>query len=167
MTLTDGTAPDQERQGGQSPHRSSDSPTRPTDRIDPTDRADRADRIRARYVELTGSVPESIERRLALAIATGREDAVEAIENLRASLIMDNPLGRKWSQVVQFGQLAALGKAGPARLHARAALRAGATLTELTGAVELALVTAGMPAYSLGVEILAELVDRADPVVSQ
>lgn len=123
-----------------------------------TDPADRTERIRARYVELTGSVPESIERRLALATAAGREDALETIENLRDSLIMHNPLGRKWSQVVQFAQLVSLGRAGPAQLHAGAALRAGATLAELTGAVELALVTAGMPAYSLGVEILAELV---------
>ncbi len=42
-------------------------------------------------------------------------------------------------------------------MHARAALRAGATLPELMGAVELALITSGVPAYSLGVEVLSKL----------
>lgn len=115
------------------------------------------DRIRATYKELTGSVPVSIETRLKLAEQTGRQSAVEAIEELRRVLIMDNPLGRKTGQLVHFGQLVALGKAGPARLHAGAARKAGATLEELVGVAELALITAGMPAYSLGVEIIAEL----------
>lgn len=115
------------------------------------------DRIRASYIELTGSVPTSIETRLALAERTGRESAVQAIEELRRVLIMDNPLGRKTGQLVHFGQLIALGKAGPARLHAAAARKAGATFEELVGVAELALITGGMPAYSLGVEIIADL----------
>jgi 4-carboxymuconolactone decarboxylase len=157
VTAADGAGPDQDGHEGQGPLGTA---------ADRSDRAARTERIRARYVELTGSVPDSIERRLALSTAAGREDAVETIENLRDSLIMHNPLGRKWSQVVQFGQLVALGKAGPARLHAGAALRAGATLAELTGAVELALITAGMPAYSLGVEILSELAEQQGAGVS-
>ena len=116
-----------------------------------------AGRIRAMYTELFGSVPAAIEARLALASQTGRQDAVEAIETLRQVLIMDNPLGPKTGQLVHFGQLLAAGKAGPARLHARAARNAGASLSELAGVTELALITAGMPAYSLGVEILSEL----------
>lgn len=119
--------------------------------------------IRESYAELTGTVPPSIEARLQLAEATGRGAAVGAIEATRRALIMDNPLGRKVGQTVHFAQLVALGKGGPARLHARAALRAGATLAELTGAVELALITAGMPAYSLGVEVLAELLQENAP----
>ncbi|MHB1504454.1 MAG: carboxymuconolactone decarboxylase family protein [Acidimicrobiales bacterium] len=115
------------------------------------------DRIRASYIELAGSVPPSIEQRLTLADRTGRTEAVEAIEALRDVLIMKNPLGRKTGQLVHFGQLVALGEAVPARLHARAALQAGATIEELAGVAELALITSGMPAYSLGVEILAEL----------
>jgi 4-carboxymuconolactone decarboxylase len=116
--------------------------------------------IRAGYVELTGSVPASIESRLALGERTGRSRAVAVVEALRAELILANPLGRKTGQLVHFGQLLSLGKAGPARLHARAARRAGATLEELVGVAELALITAGMPAYSLGVEVISELVDE-------
>ena len=82
---------------------------------------------------------------------------MEAIEALRRVLILDNPLGRKTGQLVHFAQLLAVGKAAPARLHARAARKAGASLAELAGVAELALITAGMPAYSLGAEILAEM----------
>lgn len=116
-----------------------------------------AERIRAAYTELFGSVPASIETRLELAGQTGRQQAVEAIEALRQVLILDNPLGRKTGQLVHFAQLLVLGKAPPARLHARAARKAGASLSELAGVTELALITAGMPAYGLGVEILAEM----------
>jgi 4-carboxymuconolactone decarboxylase len=116
-----------------------------------------AERIRAGYAELFGSVPASLESRLALAEQAGRLEAVEAIEALRRVLIMDNPLGRKTGQLVHFAQLLALGKAAPAWLHARAAREAGASLGELAGVAELALITAGMPAYGLGVEIIAEM----------
>ncbi len=126
-------------------------------------RADEWQAVRNSYSELTGSVPESIEVRLRLAEATARGGAVTAIEALRQSLIMDNPLGRKVGQTVQFAQLVALGQGGPARLHARSALLAGATLRELMGVVELALITGGMPAYSLGVKILGELLDPSGP----
>ena len=118
--------------------------------------------IRASYAELLGGIPPGIEDRLALAARAGRTDAVEAIESLRRALVMDNPLGRRAGQLVHFGQLLALGKGGPARLHARAARRAGASLAQLLGVAKLALITASMPAYSLGVEILTELA-REDP----
>ncbi len=116
-----------------------------------------AERIRAAYSELFGSIPASLETRLALAQQTGRLEAVEAIETLRRVLIMDNPLGRKTGQLVHFAQLLVVGKAAPARLHARAARKAGASLGELAGVAELALITAGMPGFGLGVEILAEM----------
>jgi len=117
-------------------------------------------RIRQSYIDLTGAVPASIEARLLLAEATGRQDAVAAIEAMRRELIMANPLGRKVGQLVHFGQLLALGRGEPARMHARSARRAGASLAELSGVAELALITGGMPAYGLGVEILSELMDE-------
>ncbi|MHB1737897.1 MAG: carboxymuconolactone decarboxylase family protein [Actinomycetes bacterium] len=116
------------------------------------------EQIRSAYVALMGTVPASIETRLALAEQTGRQSAVATIEALRHTLIMDNPLGDRVGQLVHFAQLVALGRPGPARLHARAARRAGAPVDELVGVAELALITAGMPAYSLGVDIIAELV---------
>lgn len=115
------------------------------------------DQIRQRYVALFGTVPPAIEARLALGQATGRTEAVAAVEGLREELIHNNPLGPKTGQLVHFGQLLALGREAPARLHAKSARRGGATLAELVGVAELALITAGMPAYSLGIEILSEL----------
>lgn len=45
-------------------------------------------------------------------------------------------------------------------LHARAARRAGASLAELVGVAEFALITGGMPSYGLGVAILSELAEE-------
>ena len=53
---------------------------------------------------------------------------------------------------------AALGRDGPARLHAKAALLAGGSLEELVGVAETALVTAGMPAYALAMEVIGDIV---------
>ncbi len=65
-------------------------------------------------------------------------------------------------QLVHFAQLVALGREGPARLHAAGAQRAGATLADLVGVAETSLVTAGMPAYALAVEIIAGLGNAGD-----
>ncbi len=119
--------------------------------------------IRARYRELLGSVPPAIEDRIRVCELAGRTAALTAVEELRAALIMDNPLERKVAQLVHFGQLLVLGRPGPARLHAAAARQAGASLPELLGVAELALITGGMPAYSLGIEILAEPSDVGMP----
>ena len=118
-----------------------------------------AERIRSSYVELTGSVPPAIETRLVLGVRSDRMRAVEAIEAVRDELIMANPLGRKVGQLVHFAQLLVLAHESPARLHARAARRATASIEELVGVAELALITGGMPAYSLGMEIISELID--------
>ncbi|KJF16572.1 carboxymuconolactone decarboxylase family protein [Acidithrix ferrooxidans] len=112
--------------------------------------------IQDRYIDLTGALPSSIELRIALCKATNRINTVLAIEDLRQVVINENPLGHKISQLVQFGQLVALGERDSAKIHARAAIKAGASTTELLGVVELALITSGMPAYSLGVEIISE-----------
>lgn len=52
---------------------------------------------------------------------------------MRGQLIANNTLGLKVQQLVQFGQLLVLGSEGPARLHAGAALRQGATIEDLVG----------------------------------
>lgn len=122
--------------------------------------AERAEAVRDRYRSVFGAVPAGIEDRIAVAEATGRLDAVETIEGLRRVLLAENPLGTKTQQLVHFAQLVALGREGPARLHARGALRAGASVTDLVGVAETSLVTAGMPAYSLAVAIIAELISN-------
>lgn len=115
--------------------------------------------VRENYMAFFGHVPPSIETRLTLGKATSRMKAVVAIERLREVVILESPLDKKVSQLVQFGQLLALGKEAPARLHARAAKEAGAKLEELLAVVEISLITSGMPQYALGVEILNDLVE--------
>ena len=115
------------------------------------------ERLGGTYHAMLGEVPPHVRERWAAVAGLGRPELIEAIEALRAVAIGQNPLGLRVQQLVQFGQLLVLGQEGPARLHARAALRHGATLDELLGVVATAFVTAGVPAFSLGVRLLDEL----------
>jgi 4-carboxymuconolactone decarboxylase len=115
------------------------------------------ERLGSTYQAMSGAVPPHVRERWAAVAALGRPEVIEAIENLRAVSIARNPLGWRVQQLVQFGQLLVLGQEGPARLHAKAALRHGASLQELTGVVETAFITAGVPAFSLGIRVLDEL----------
>jgi 4-carboxymuconolactone decarboxylase len=119
--------------------------------------AQRAERVRDSYRRQTGEVPALIEDRIAVAQRTGRLEAIEAIEALRQALIAENQLGEKNQQLVHFGQLVVLAQGDLARRHAAAARRAGATPAELMGVAETALITAGIPAYNLGMSVLTEL----------
>ncbi len=113
---------------------------------------------------MLGSIPAPLEPSAELAELTGRLEAVEAIEALRRALLTENPLGPKSQQLVHFGQLVVLGHADLALRHAAAARRSGATPKELIGVVETALVTAGMPAYRLGIALLEKvLADGGGP----
>ncbi len=87
----------------------------------------------------------------------GRASAIEAIDALRRVVVAENPLGPKQQQLVQFGQLLVLCERQLAGVHADTARRAGASASELIGVVETALLTAGMPAYTLGISTLDEL----------
>jgi len=119
----------------------------------------RAEAIRDRYRQVFGAVPPGIDQRITVAAAAGRLHAVEEIEELRRVVLAGNPLEGRVQQLVHFAQLVALGRAQPARLHARGAMRAGATIADLVGVAETSLVTAGMPAYALAIEIAGELLD--------
>jgi 4-carboxymuconolactone decarboxylase len=115
------------------------------------------------YRDLIGAVPPSIAERIRIAGVTGRNKSIIRIEELRAQLIMENPLGPKTAQLVHFAQLLAIGEEKAAELHANAAHKAGASLEELVGVVELALITVGMPAYSRGVAILGRVFPEGQP----
>jgi len=123
----------------------------------PETAAEPAERVRSSYRGQPGGVPAPVEDRIAVAQRTGRLEAIEAIEALRLVLLTENPLGSKSRQLVHFGQLVVLAQGDLARRHAAAARRAGATPAELVGVVETALITAGVPAYNLGMSVLAEV----------
>ncbi|MEV5680753.1 MULTISPECIES: carboxymuconolactone decarboxylase family protein [unclassified Streptomyces] len=119
--------------------------------------ASRTEAIRDRYRSTLGTVPGGVQERLRLAQEFGRLPTEEAIAALRHIVLTDNPLGARVQQLVHYGQLLALGRAHPARIHAQGALHAGAGIADLIGVAETALITAGVPAYALGTEITAEL----------
>ncbi|MDH6132102.1 4-carboxymuconolactone decarboxylase [Kitasatospora sp. MAA4] len=118
---------------------------------------DRTETVRDRYRATLGAVPGGVEDRLRVAGVLGRLPTEEALAALRHIVLTDSPLGGRVQQLVHFGQLLTLGRAAPARLHAQGALHAGASLTDLVGVAETALITSGVPAYALGIEIVAEL----------
>ena len=97
--------------------------------------------IRANYRDLLGQVPDNIEKRLALAEAADRTDAIAAIETWREELLHRNALDRRTQQLVHFALLIGSGEENPARLHATGALKAGATVRELFGVAETAAIT--------------------------
>jgi 4-carboxymuconolactone decarboxylase len=115
------------------------------------------ERLGRTYHSLLGEVPPHVRERWAAVAGLGRPELIEAIEALRTVAIAENPMGLHVQQLVQFGQLLVLGQEGPARLHAAAALRHGASLAELLGVAETAFITAGVPAFSLGVRVIDEL----------
>ncbi|MGU3587406.1 carboxymuconolactone decarboxylase family protein [Rhodococcus sp. C26F] len=124
--------------------------------------ASRTEAIRDRYRSTLGAVPHGVEDRLHLAEQHNRIDTEEAITALRHIVLTNNALGPRVQQLVHFGQLLALGRSGPARIHARGALHAGATTADLIGVAETAVITAGVPAYALGIEIITELIRQPD-----
>ncbi|MFD5563801.1 carboxymuconolactone decarboxylase family protein [Kitasatospora griseola] len=127
--------------------------------------AERSEALRDRYRTTLGAVPRAVEDRLRVARAFGRLPTEEAFTALRHIVLADSPLGGRVQQLVHFGQLLALGRAEPARIHARGALHAGAGIADLIGVAETALITSGTPAYALGIEIVVELLPDEDGTV--
>ncbi len=114
------------------------------------------------YYDLFGEVPAHARKRWEIIEAVGRGETVVALENLRSLVISDSPLELRVQQLVQFGQLLVLRAEGPSRLHAKAAIRHGATVQELMGVTETAYLTGGITAFSLGVAIVGELLEDAN-----
>ncbi|MEU1290387.1 carboxymuconolactone decarboxylase family protein [Kitasatospora sp. NPDC005856] len=140
-------------------HHTPDTPDTPDapDALDAPNALDaRTEAVRELYRATLPTVPAGVQERLRLARKFGRLPTEEAIAQLRHIVLTDSPLGARTQQLVHFGQLLALGREHPARIHARGALHAGATLTDLIAVAETALITAGVPAYALGTEIITE-----------
>jgi len=127
---------------------------------------DEEERLGQTYRTLLGEIPPHVRDRWATLASAGRAASIERIEAMRAELIAANPLGLRVQQLVQFGQLLVLGSEGPAKLHIKAALRQGATFADLVGVAETALITGGVPAFSLGIRLIGEVVEAEAATVS-
>lgn len=114
--------------------------------------------MRQRYVDLIGFVPPRIQARTDL---LGRLDpellAME--EAIRARAMYPACFDVKTAQLMLFGMLL-VQLADAAHLHARAALRAGATWEELSAVVNLAFLFRGLSAANRGAQILQELAEN-------
>lgn len=111
--------------------------------------------FRATYSAMFGAVPPLPDAKLQF---LGRldPDAVRRSEELRAHAFLSGVLDEKTTQLLLFAMLL-VGGAGAARHHAEAALRAGASVTELAKVVELAGAVASLGPINQGAALLAEL----------
>ena len=111
--------------------------------------------FRATYSEMFGSVPPLPEAKLQF---LGRLDpeAARLSEQLRAHAFLSEVLDPKTTQLVLFAMMMATGGTA-ARHHAVAALRAGATVSELAKVIELASAMVSLGPVNNGSALLAEL----------
>ncbi|QBD83469.1 carboxymuconolactone decarboxylase family protein [Ktedonosporobacter rubrisoli] len=116
--------------------------------------------LRQRYVELIGYVPPRILARTDL-LARLDPELLSLEETVRAHAMYPKCFDVKTSQLMLFGMLLVL-LSDAAHLHARAALRAGATWEELSAVVNLAFLFRGLPAANRGAQIIQELIASSE-----
>ncbi len=107
---------------------------------------------RAFYAELIGFVPPRIQARTDL-LARLDPELLSMQEELRRHCMYPKCFDVKTTQLMLFGMLL-MNLQDAARLHATAALRAGATFEELSAVVNLAYLFRGLSAANVGSEIL-------------
>lgn len=115
--------------------------------------------FRETYVEMFGTVPPLPEAKLNF---LGRldPDGTRLSEQLRAHAFLSKTFDAKTTQLLLFGMMIASG-AGAARHHAVAALRAGATYSELSQVIQLASAMLSLGPVNQGSALLAELAATA------
>ena len=121
---------------------------------------DELQEMRQRYSDLIGFVPPRIQARTDL---LGRLDPelLSMQEAMRARAMYPACFDVKTAQLMLFGMLL-VQLVDAAHLHARAALRAGATWEELSAVVNLAFLFRGLSAANRGAQILQELAQNPD-----
>ncbi len=118
--------------------------------------------IEQKYTDLLGFVPDGIRTRLELAEKVGRMQTIEVVEQYREQLIYNTPVDSKYQQLIHLAMLIALKEEGPARLHVKGALKAGASKEELFAICETAAIVGGMPLFQRAVDLVAEGLDDAE-----
>lgn len=112
--------------------------------------------IRRRYQEMIGVVPPPVDARIEMASKLDPE-ALRKAEALRSHALSPAALDAKTVQLIATGIQLALRAESGVRSHARAALRAGASLEELHAVVVLAAFYCGIGTMNLGGSILKEV----------
>lgn len=121
---------------------------------------EQVEEYRAVYKELIGFVPPRIRDRTDL-LARIDPELLELQETLRKHCMYPPEFDVKTAQLMIWGiMLTQLNAA--ARLHAIAALRAGATLEELNAVVKLVFLFRGLSAANLGAELMQAIIRDGD-----
>lgn len=114
--------------------------------------------FRNSYIELFGMMPPLPEAKFD-SIAEIDPESLRLAEQQRAHAFYSDVFDTKTTQLILFGMLLHAG-VPPAKFHALAALRAGASWEELQKVVELAAATAASGPMNQGGSILKELRDN-------
>jgi alkylhydroperoxidase/carboxymuconolactone decarboxylase family protein YurZ len=121
---------------------------------------EQVEEYRAIYDELIGFVPPRIRARTDL-LARIDPELLEMHEKLREYCMYPKALDTKTAQLMLWGiMLTQLNAA--ARFHGIAALRAGATLDELSAVVNLVFLFRGLSAANLGAELIQNMIREDD-----
>lgn len=121
---------------------------------------EQVEEYRSVYEELIGFVPPRIRARTDL-LSRIDPELLEMQENLRQHCMYPAEFDVKTAQLMIWGiMLTQLNNA--ARLHGIAALRAGATLEELSAVVNLVFLFRGMSAANLGAELIQGMIRDGD-----
>jgi 4-carboxymuconolactone decarboxylase len=117
---------------------------------------EKVEEYRAAYTDLIGFVPPRIQARTDL-LARVDPELLEMQEQLRQHCMYPKEFDTKTSQLMIFAiMLTQLNNA--AKLHAIAAVRAGATLDELQATINLVFLFRGLSAANLGAELVQGMI---------
>lgn len=111
--------------------------------------------LERRYEDMIGFTPPKIAKRLKLGMRVDPA-LVAALEDWRIVALTPDALDQKSVQIMCFAILLVQGSEAAAN-HAKAAIKAGASLEELHAAAGIAAVFRGVAAFNLAGEILATL----------
>jgi len=121
---------------------------------------EQVEEYRAIYTELIGFVPPRIQARTDLLSRIDPELLAQQ-EALREHAMYPDALDVKTAQLMLWAIM--LTQLNPAaRLHGIAAVRAGATLEELSAAVNLVFLFRGLSAANLGAELIQNMIRDGD-----
>jgi alkylhydroperoxidase/carboxymuconolactone decarboxylase family protein YurZ len=113
------------------------------------------DDLETRYADMIGFTPPRIAKRLKLGMRVD-PDLVVALEDWRIAALTPKALDQKTVQLMSFAILLVQTSEAAAN-HARAAVKAGATLDELHASAAIAALFRGVAAFNLAGEIIGEL----------
>ena len=111
--------------------------------------------LEQRYKDMIGFMPGKVAKRLHLGMRTDPE-LLTALEDWRLAALTPDALDAKTVQLMAFAILLVQTSEAAAN-HAKAAVKAGATLAELHAAAGLAALFRGLAAFNLAGEILSEM----------